>query len=115
MKRLNWLIYSMILIMVSCTKSSDDPDDTPSDCDSAAKSFVANVSPLILNTCTSSDCHGSGSINGPGPLLTYNAIFTARVSIRNAVSTGLMPKNSSLTTAQKNTILCWIDSGAPNN
>jgi hypothetical protein len=26
-----------------------------------------------------------------------------------------MPQGSTLTTAQKNSILCWIDSGAPNN
>jgi hypothetical protein len=26
-----------------------------------------------------------------------------------------MPQGSSLSTSQKNSILCWIDSGAPNN
>jgi len=26
-----------------------------------------------------------------------------------------MPKTGSITTAQKNSILCWVDSGAPNN
>jgi hypothetical protein len=31
------------------------------------------------------------------------------------VLSGLMPQNATLTTAQKNTIICWIDSGAPNN
>jgi hypothetical protein len=26
-----------------------------------------------------------------------------------------MPQGPTLTTAQKNSIICWIDSGAPNN
>ena len=60
-------------------------------------------------------CHGIGSLNGPGPLLSYTQIFNARSSIRIAVSNGTMPQTGSLTTAQKNSIICWIDSGAPNN
>lgn len=107
----------MILVIgvLACTKSVLDPVDTPAACDSVAKSFSANVSPLILSSCTSSECHGSGSINGPGALLNYTNIFAARVAIRSAISAGSMPKNSSFSTAQKNTIICWIDSGAPNN
>jgi hypothetical protein len=48
-------------------------------------------------------------------LLTYNQIFTARIAIKTAVANGTMPKTGSLTTAQKNSIICWVDAGAPNN
>ncbi|MEJ0106233.1 MAG: hypothetical protein WDO19_28400 [Bacteroidota bacterium] len=38
-----------------------------------------------------------------------------RTAIRAAVASGEMPKTGSITTAQKNSILCWIDAGASNN
>jgi len=86
------------------------------DCSGTAKSFSTDVNPIIQATCTTnSGCHGSGSNNGPGELLTYSEIFSSRSSIRSAVASGSMPKTGSLTTAQKNAIICWIDNGAPNN
>jgi hypothetical protein len=42
-------------------------------------------------------------------------VFNARTSIRSAVSAGTMPKTGSISSSQKNSIICWIDSGAPNN
>ncbi len=48
-------------------------------------------------------------------LTNYTQVFNARTSIRTAVSTGAMPQNATLTAAQKNSILCWIDAGAQNN
>lgn len=116
MKRLNWILLTMTCLMISCTKSNEGGTDEPTgDCATAAKAFVANVNPIIQNTCTDALCHGTGSTNGPGSLLTYNSIFSARAAIRSAVANGSMPKNTSISTTQKNTILCWIDAGAPNN
>jgi len=116
MKRLSWLVGSMLCLLLSCTQSEETPDDPVSEeCMTVAKSFKNNVNPLISSTCTDSACHGSGSKNGPGSLLTYSSIFAARVDIRSAVSRLSIPKNSFLSTAQLNIILCWIDSGAPNN
>jgi hypothetical protein len=51
--------------------------------------------------------HNAGSFNGPGALTNYTAIFTNRVASA-AVANGSMPKNSSLSTNQKNAILCWL-------
>jgi hypothetical protein len=80
------------------------------------KAFAADVNPIIQSSCANNiACHSSGSVNGPGALTSYTAIFNSRTSIRSAVSSGSMPKNSTLSTNQKNSILCWIDSGAPNN
>jgi hypothetical protein len=74
------------------------------------------VNAIIQTSCaTGSGCHGSGSLNGPGPLLSYLQVFNARSAIRSAVSSGRMPPNGALSATQKNSIICWIDSGAPNN
>ena len=105
---------SVFAILYACNKSTDTIAAV--DCSGTAKSFSTDVNPIIQATCTSnSGCHGSGSNNGPGELLTYSEIFNARSSIRSAVVSGLMPKTGSLTSAQKNAIICWIDNGASNN
>ncbi len=120
MKKKFILIITSISIIVACSKSNDstgDPGDTPLDCSAVtAKSYAADVSFIIQTKCaTDAACHGSGSTNGPGPLLNYTAVFNARTAIRAAVASGEMPKTGSITTAQKNSILCWIDAGASNN
>ncbi len=87
---------------------------TTVDCSTVTnKAFAANVNPIIQASCNVSGCHAAGSSNGPGPLTNFAQISAA--SIRSAISSGSMPKGGSLTTAQKNSIICWIDSGKPNN
>jgi len=85
-------------------------------CTGVASAFAANVNPIIQSTCaTDATCHGAGSANGPGPLQTYNQVFNARVTIKTVVGNGTMPKVGTLTAAQKNSIICWVDAGGPNN
>ena len=103
-----------VFISFSCSKDNDDGGSSL-DCNSVPKTFTADVNPTIQATCNISGCHATGSTNGPGPLTNYTQVFNARAAIRSAVSTGRMPQGSSLSTSQKNSILCWIDSGAPNN
>ncbi len=79
------------------------------------KAFAADVNPIIQTVCAMAGCHANGSSNGPGALTNYTQVFNARTLVRSAVSSGFMPQGSTLSTAQKNSILCWIDSGAPNN
>ena len=74
-----------------------------------------DVSPIIQTFCNQAGCHNAGSVHGPGPLTNYTQVFNARVAIKVAVANGTMPKTGTLTTAQKNSIICWVDSGAPNN
>ena len=98
----------------ACTKQK--ATETIVDCSGPAKSFVIDVTPIFQSSCTNgSGCHGSGSNNGPGSLLTYTQIFNDREEIRSVVASGHMPLNGSLTASQKNAILCWIDNGASNN
>ncbi|NOT50624.1 MAG: hypothetical protein HOP10_05045 [Chitinophagaceae bacterium] len=100
---------------ISCSK--DGGGGTPAlDCSTVTnKAFAANINPIVQSTCNVASCHAAGSTNGPGPLTTYTEVFNARVAIRAAVSSGTMPQGSTLTASQKNSIVCWIDSGAPNN
>jgi hypothetical protein len=107
-----FVISCMLLAFISCGKSKEPGNIS---CDGVAKNFAADVNPLIQTFCNQPNCHASNSTNGPGPLTNYAEVFSARLQIRAQVQAGLMPQNTTLTTAQKNTIICWIDSGAPNN
>ena len=109
----------MIVLFASCSKSSSNGGGGGGtgtvNCSTVAKSFSANVQPITSTRCAISGCHAAGSANGPGELTTYQQIFNARSQIRPAVLSGLMPQGSTLTQSQINSIVCWIDSGAPNN
>lgn len=110
------LLISFIFIGIACSKSNNGGGTTGLDCNTVSnKAFAAHVNPIIQSTCAQSGCHDAGSGNGPGPLTNYTQVFNARTTIRSSVASGTMPKNSSLSTSQKNSILCWIDGGAPNN
>lgn len=114
------LIRNVFAIAVSvcclqaCKKNAEAANSV--DCDGNAKSFVADVKPVIQASCAFDlDCHGSGSTSGPGSLISYSEIFNARAIIRSAILSGEMPRDASLTIAEKNAIICWIDNGAANN
>lgn len=110
------LIILITAFTVSCSKDNGGGGSTTVDCNTVTnKAFAADVSPIIQSSCAISGCHASGSTNGPGQLTNYTEVFSARSSIRSSVSSGRMPQTGSLSTAQKNSIICWIDSGAPNN
>ena len=125
MKKGILVILASFLLIASCSKSSGDGGGSSStgggggttiDCTGVASAFAANVNPIIQSTCaTDATCHGAGSANGPGPLQTYTQISGAAVLIKPAVASGTMPKVGTLTNAQKNSIICWINSGALNN
>ena len=125
MKKGILVILASFLLIVSCSKGGSDGGGgggtgggggSTVNCTGVASAFAANVNPIIQSTCaTDATCHGAGSANGPGPLLTYTQISCASVNIKTAVASGTMPKTGSLTTAQKNSIICWINSGSPNN
>lgn len=105
------------LLIFSCSKSNDDGGggNNNIDCSGTPKTFSGDANPLIQGVCNQPSCHASGSTNGPGPLTNYTQVFNARSAIRSAVASGAMPRNTTFTAAQKAAIVCWIDSGAPNN
>ncbi len=127
MKKGILVILGSFFLIASCSKGGSDDGGgggtgggggggSTVNCTGVASAFAANVNPIIQSTCaTDATCHGAGSANGPGPLLTYTQISGAAVTIKTAVASGTMPKTGTLTTAQKNSIICWVNAGAPNN
>ena len=111
------IIVGVITVIYSCSKSggTNNPNPTPSVCDNISKTWSTDVSPLITSFCNQPGCHNTGSVNGPGPLTTHAQVFAARSQIRDAVQSGRMPQNATLSAEQKNKIICWINNGAPNN
>lgn len=108
------LIILSVIVITSCSKTGVDNNTTV--CDGVTnKAFTTDVNPIIQTFCNQAACHNPGSTNGPGALTNYTEVFNARTAIRGQVQAGLMPQNTTLTASQKNTIICWIDSGAPNN
>jgi hypothetical protein len=109
------------VLVVACSKSSGDDGggggvSTPVDCSGVNISFATDVRPLIQTKCAiNSGCHGAGSLNAGGELNTYAQISGKSASIRNQVIRRLMPQGSSLSSAQINTIVCWVDAGAKND
>lgn len=107
----------LVAIGASCSKDGGSGGGGSSlDCNTVTnKAYTADVSPIIQTRCAIAGCHAAGSTNSGGPFTNHTEVFNKRSNIRTAVSSGAMPQGSSLTTAQKNSIICWIDSGAPNN
>jgi hypothetical protein len=126
MKKNILIVFTVLCTVISCSKGSDggnnnnttnnnnNNNNNNTTC-TGTKSFANDVSPIIQSVCAVSGCHNSSSTNGPGPLTTYQQISAAKTNIRSAVSSGLMPKNGTLSADQKNAIICWIDQGANNN
>jgi len=115
-----YLILFLLIasVIIACSKSSSGggSGNTTVNCSSVSnKAFAADVNPIIQATCNTVNCHNAGSLNGPGPLTNYTQVFNARTDIRGAILAGTMPQNTTLSQSQKNSIACWIDSGAPNN
>jgi hypothetical protein len=109
-------IILFVSISISCSKSGSGGGGTALDCNTVTnKAFAADINPVIQSFCNVAGCHAAGSTNGPGAITNYNEVFNARTQIRAAVSSGRMPQTGTLTSSQKNSIICWIDSGAPNN
>ncbi|MCK9422378.1 MAG: hypothetical protein M0Q38_07255 [Bacteroidales bacterium] len=89
-------------LMGACSKSSNS---FVPDCSGSTKSFSNDVLPVFQSACVS--CHSQYS--------GYSQISAAKTTIRSKIVDGSMPPGNSLSTAQKNNIVCWIDNGAPNN
>lgn len=111
------LFFVITIFTIQCTSDESEPVTPPAsrDCSTTPSTF-ADANAVISTSCaTNSNCHASGSNNRPEELLTYDQIFSFRNAIRSAVASGSMPQGSRLSTAQKNSIICWIENGAPNN
>lgn len=103
MKKLIVVLLLGIGVWASCSKDTTTTAYTPS-CSGTAKSYKTDVAPLIQSYC--GNCHNYG---------TYSKLYASRSSVRSMIVSGQMPQGGSLTTAQKDAIVCWMDNGAANN
>ncbi len=118
------LITGCIIFAVSCSKKSDTTSTGGSgsggtrtfSCTGISPKFSADIQPILTSVCSiNSSCHASGSTNSGGPFTTYAQVNAKASNIRAQILSGAMPQTGSITQAQVNAFICWIDSGAPNN
>jgi hypothetical protein len=117
-KFINILIFIFIIsFFIPGCKKCDPLPVIPDPCAGLTYKFAADVQPIINTNCaTSPGCHAAGSINRGGPFTNYNEIFNKKETIKAVISAGIMPPPPLvLPDVQKKKIICWIDSGAPNN
>lgn len=96
---------SLVIVFNSCKKKETTPTAYTPSCTAGTPSFSTTVKPLFQSYCVS--CHSNYS--------TYSQISGSASSIRSTIVNGSMPKGTTLSEAQKNSIVCWIDAGKPNN
>lgn len=100
------LIFLLLALggLTQCTKDNTGATYTPN-CAGGTKSYKNNVAPLLQTYCAG--CHSNFS--------TYSQVNYDKNSLRSRVADGSMPRGASMSDAQKDIILCWIDNGAINN
>lgn len=92
-------------LWTGCSKISNSNTSYTPSCTGAVKSYKTDVAPLIKTYC--SGCHSNFS--------TYADLSADKNNVSGQVESGNMPRGTSLSATQKDAILCWISSGAPNN
>ena len=116
------LIFSTALVLISCSKSDPSAGGGSGgsgitfSCAGISPKFSTDVQPILTSVCSiNSNCHAAGSSNSGGPFTTQAEVFGKKSNIRAAILAGTMPQSGTITQAQINAFICWIDSGAPNN
>tara|TARA_R110001599_G_scaffold89925_1_gene237662 strand:+ start:173 stop:760 length:588 start_codon:yes stop_codon:yes gene_type:complete len=89
---------------------------TESNSGATTPSFANAVFPIMQSNCATSGCHVSGG-TAPFVIANYSDVKANDISIKSRVSARTMPPSGSnaLSTDQINTIVAWVDAGAPNN
>lgn len=117
-------ISGCILFNFSCSKKdngtagggSGSGNTRTFSCTGITPTFSADIQPILTTVCSiNSSCHGSGSLNSGGAFTNYAQVNAKKSNIRAQILSGAMPQTGSITQAQVNAFICWIDSGAPNN
>jgi hypothetical protein len=105
----------LIAVLLSILAASSGPA-------AEAPTYSEHVAPIVQQRCQT--CHRPGE-HAPFALLTYRDLYERRDDIRDAVRTRLMPPwkpvpgigdfrhSRRLTTEEYDTILRWLDAGAP--
>lgn len=103
------LAASVLAIAVACTKEST----VSVTCGSSVPSYSSEVSVVMRQCCTS--CHGAGNARGGVALHSYGMLKQNSGGVRKIFTSSMAHEGVSISTAQRNTVVCWIDNGMPNN
>ena len=75
-------------------------------------SLSADIKPIIEENCAITDCHNG--FQSPDLRTTASIISNAK-NIKKQTQSGDMPKEGSISAAEKALIACWVDEGAKDN
>jgi len=121
-KALVSIISGGILLIVGCSKTSEDQLTTPEPggCDTVNMTYSTDVQPILQANCYR--CHGNGNAEGGVTLDTYESVSSlATTGILTGVITHAsgfppMPQDAAkLSDCDINKIQDWINRGATNN
>ena len=119
MKRILIILMAYVTVQAfalsACTKGNSNNTVNPSICSGTSFSYANDVRPIFISSCNLSGCHDASSNNSGGPFTSYTLIKAKASSIEGQVNAGLMPQSGSISADQKKKIICWVESGAPNN
>jgi len=120
MKRVIPIVLGTVAILVSVHATAARPEAAPA---GTVPTFAKDVAPIVFNNCAS--CHRSGEV-APMTLTSYEDVRPWAKVIREKVRSREMPpwgadpahslkmrNDRSLTQAQIDTIVAWVDGGAP--
>jgi mono/diheme cytochrome c family protein len=120
MKRVIPIVLGTVAILASVHATAARPDAAPA---ATVPTFAKDVAPIVFTNCAS--CHRSGEV-APMTLTSYEDVRPWAKVIREKVRSREMPpwgadpahslkmrNDRSLTQAQIDTIVAWVDGGAP--
>lgn len=104
------LILFLSFFLASCLTNVDEEVDVQEPITEVT--FSLDVKPIIDNNCT--QCHSTAGGTPPN-LETYGGVSANAASIKAEVESKRMPIGGSLTDAEIQAIISWVDQGAQNN
>ena len=85
------------------------------DVNAGGVSYASDASAIIMSSCGTANCH-DGSNSSRSNLTVYSTLFSNRGNVITKLNNGSMPKlPATILPADKETLLCWLNDGAPNN
>jgi len=106
------LLFTIIIVSTHLFCTNKSIDGTLSSTCNPAISFSKSIKPILDANCNMVGCHDDQVITS---LKDYQTVHDGAAQIKSSIMTGKMPKNRTMSTADKNAIYCWVDNGAKNN
>jgi hypothetical protein len=115
-------ISALVASFAGCSKQSEDKLAGNTTCDTIAVKYSTGVVPILQQNCY--PCHGASSNSGSGGITlegyTHIKVYVDRGLVAGNVEHAqgfvampyLLPK---LPDCEVNTIVAWVNQGAPNN